>query len=663
MILRNLILPALCAFWVLTMNALPLNNIDISTDIYAIKGSDTLRLDIIKPSTPTTNNTMRSPAVIFLSGGGWEGQDRRTAITDTYPLLTKFVENGFVGVAADYRCDFRKSRKSGKIPDKSIGEFVANGQLNLPGVTDAIDRAVNLAVEDLFDATRHIVDRAGQLGIDPDKIIVIGSSAGAITALTAEHILCNEGTRRLHRKFNYAAVIPMAGGVWRGDRGDTLQWKRCPCPMLMFHGDADPIVSYKTITIPSRHWSMNGVKNIATQLERMGVPHTLYTYSGMDHDAAVIPMGNKADYIINFLRQTVLSKDTVTHLSPVATEWPAGQAFPDGMKAMQGVVRTTYRYKTVDSDTLLLDVFVAPDTKPALDGDKRPLLFYNYGGGWQAGSRHDMVSDRLDLCPYFARQGWAAVCFDYRLGFLRARESRLIPDKSILEFIVNGEFADKKIWGSVQDAIDMAIDDTVDALSFVADNADGWGADTARIVGVGGSAGAINLLTLENRICNGTHPEQTGRLPVGFNFAALAPMAGGVWRTATDSLQWQSRPCPMLLFHGDADPIVPYGKVEFPSSKASMWGSGVLAHQLWKMGVPCALYTISGGDHAWSANPVIFNRPDIEHFMRRIINYGEPLQLDIRQNTPGINRDGYWFSRYISGQESPHYYPLSSPEQ
>lgn len=652
--LRNLIFWVVCTFNVMVAEALSLNNVDLSTDIYAVKGSDTLRLDILKPKIPVNGDDARRPAVIFLSGGGWEGQDRRIALTDTYPLLKQFTDNGYVGVAADYRCDFKHARKSGKIPDKNIGELVADSLLHLPGVTDAIDRAVSMAVEDLFDATRHIVDRADKLGIDPDKIVVVGSSAGAITALTAENILCNEGSRRLPRRFNYAAVVPMAGGVWRADNGDTLRWKRRPCPMLMFHGDADPIVSYSTLSVPSRRWSMNGVKDIAVQLERMGVPHTLYTYSGVNHDAAVLPMGNKSDYILNFLRQTVLKPDTQIHLSPAVTEWPAGSGFPDGMKAMEGVVRTTYRYKTVDTDTLLLDVFVAPDTKPAMEGGKRPILFYNYGGGWQAGSRHDMVSDRLDLCPYFARQGWTAVCFDYRLGFLRAQKSGRIPDRSILEYIVNGEFADPKIWSVVQDAIDLAINDTVDALAFMTDNAPGWSADTARVVGVGGSAGAINLLTLEHRICNGTHPEQTDRLPAGFNFAALAPMAGGVWRTASDSLQWKTRPCPMLLFHGDADPIVPYGKVEFPESKASMWGSKELARQMWQMEVPCALYTVAGGDHAWSANPVIFNRPDIEHFIRRVLDYGEPLQLDIRQNTPGINRDGYWFSRYLSGRESPH---------
>ncbi|MCM1021786.1 MAG: alpha/beta hydrolase fold domain-containing protein [Muribaculum sp.] len=620
----------------------------VDTHTFAIKGSDTLQLDILH----TPANGQKRPAVIFLSGGGWEGQARRTAMTDTYPLLPFFVEKGFVGIAADYRCDFARARKSGKIPDKCIGDFVGDKQLDTPGVVKAIDRAVSLAVEDLFDATRFVVDNAEKYGIDTTKIVVVGSSAGAITALTAEYGICSrhKSARHLPAGFNYGAVVPMAGGIWCSGI-DTLSWQRKPCPLLMFHGDADPIVSYSTIHVASQKWSMNGVKDIAAQLCHMGIPHQLFTYSEMNHDAAVVPMNTKLDYIYNFLRQTMLEPEEVQHVSPVATQWPEGKPFPGGENAMKGIVRTTFQYKTIGSDTLMLDIFEDPAAPRPMAGGKRPIMFYNYGGGWQAGNRHDMVLDRLDLCPFFARQGWTAVCFDYRLGFLRAQQQGTIPQGSIIEYIVGGKFADQKIWKAVQDAIDMAIDDTVDALAFTANNASAWQADTTRILGIGGSAGAINLLTLEHRLCNNTHPEQTSRLPGSFRFAALAPMAGGVWRTATDSLTWQTRPCPMFLFHGDADPIVPYDKVEYAKSKSSMWGSKQIAQQMWQMEVPCALYTVAGGDHAWSANPVIFNLPDLLQFVKRVLDQNDPLQLDIHQNTPGKKRDGYWFARYMAGQD------------
>lgn len=624
-----------------------MDGIEVSTDIFAVKGTDTLRVDVLQP-VDTGGVRAGRPAIIFLSGGGWEGQGRRTAITDTYPLLPYFVRKGFVGIAADYRCDFKRARKSGEIPDRSIGDMVADSMLNVAGVVPAIDRAVTMAVDDLTDVTRYILDHADVLGVDPRRIVVVGSSAGAITALTAEHALCNRkgsAARRLPRDFNYAAVIPMAGGVWCEGR-DTLRWKIRPCPLLMFHGDADPIVSYRTLRVPDARWNMNGVSDIAAQMDRMGVLHTLYTLAGMNHDAAVVPMASHLDVMYNFLRQTVLKPDTTRFVAAEITQWPAGYAPEDSRKAMDGVVRTTCRYKTVDSDTLYLDVFESPGTSPG----KRPVLFYSYGGGWQDGHRLGTMNDKENLMPYFARKGWVSVCYDYRLGFRRARQAGRIEDRSIVDFIVHGRMAEPQVWNVVQQSIDTALYDTADALAFVADNAGVWNADMERVVATGGSAGAINVLTLEYLMCSDTRPDITDRLPDGFRFAALAPMAGGVWYTGSGAPQWRRKPCPMMLFHGDADPVVPIDSVSHATSGAVMWGSRVVVRQLRDMKVPYAMYTITGGDHTWANNPILLNLPDLERFIYRVLDCGEPLQLDIQETTPGLNRDPGWYTRFVTGR-------------
>ncbi len=629
-----------------------MEGIDIETSVYSIQDNDTLRLDVLTPATDTTGT--KKPVVIFLSGGGWEGQARRTAITDTYPLLPYFVKHGYIGVAADYRCDFGRSRKSGIIPDHNIGEFVESGTLATPGVTEAIDRAVKMAVNDLFNATRYVIDNADHYNADPSRIVVIGSSAGAITALTAEHDICindKKARKILPRGFNYAAIIPMAGGVWCADsKSDTLQWNRKPCPVLMFHGDKDPIVSYTTLKVPEHHWSMNGVHDIAAQLSRMGVPHTLYTYAGMDHDAAVVPMNTKLDLIADFLNSTATHPVAHTHISPRVTQWPEGNVSEFYKKTpADSVSRISHLYKTVGTDSIYLDVF-----SPAIRGDKKtPILFYCHGGGWQAGDRFDMTNDWLDMSAYFARRGWTVVTVDYRLKFLEDRNSGRIPDKDIVHYIVSGELDNPQIWSSVSDAIDIAIDDTADALAYTLANADRWNADTTRVVGIGGSAGAITLLTMEHRLCNNTDSTLTSRLPDGFNFSALIPMAGGVWETSgNDTLRWDNPPCPLLMFHGDNDPIVTYNTLHFDRSHASLWGSRYIADQLRQMNLPYMLYTVTGGDHAWSANPIVFNREDIERTLTRMLDDGENIQLDIRLSTPGYNRNGGWFARYVAERQS-----------
>ncbi|MDE7397471.1 MAG: alpha/beta hydrolase, partial [Muribaculum sp.] len=387
-----------------------------------------------------------------------------------------------------------------------------------------------------------------------------------------------------------------------------------------------------------------------SQLSRMGVPHTLYTYAGMNHDAAVVPMNTKLDYICDFLDHTVINPTSTAYISPRVTDWPDGNVAGFYKKTpADNVTHSSYLYKTVGPDSIYLDVF-----RPTVGTDKKsPILFYCHGGGWQAGDRFDMTNDWLDMSAYFARHGWTVVTMDYRLKFLKDRQSGRIPDKDIVHYIVSGELDDPQVWGSVSDAIDTAIDDAADALAFTLANAHLWNADTTRIVGIGGSAGAITLLTMENRLCNGTDSTLTSRLPCGFNFSALIPMAGGVWETSdNDTLKWNNPPCPILLFHGDNDPIVTYNALHYDRSHASLWGSRYIAEQLRQMNLPYMLYTVTGGDHAWSANPIVFNREDIQRTLTRILDDGENIQLDIRLTTPGYNYNGGWFARYVAERQS-----------
>ena len=49
--------------------------------------------------------------------------------------------------------------------------------------TVLLDKAIHLAVEDLFSATSYLIEHQEELGIAPSNIVVAGSSAGAITSL------------------------------------------------------------------------------------------------------------------------------------------------------------------------------------------------------------------------------------------------------------------------------------------------------------------------------------------------------------------------------------------------------------------------------------------------------------------------------------------------
>lgn len=97
----------------------------------------------------------RRPVVVFFFGGGW----KNGAYTQFVPQSEYFASRGLVAISADYRI----SSKHMTTPDK--------------------------CVEDAKTAIRWVRTHAGELGIDPDRVIAAGGSAGghlaAATALVA----------------------------------------------------------------------------------------------------------------------------------------------------------------------------------------------------------------------------------------------------------------------------------------------------------------------------------------------------------------------------------------------------------------------------------------------------------------------------------------------
>jgi acetyl esterase/lipase len=111
--------------------------------VYKTVGKDTLRLDIYQPK----NLDGPRPVLIFIHGGGW----RKGKKEDYLLYLISFAQKGYVTASISYRL--------------------------LP---DALYPA---AVEDVKCAVRWIRSHARDYHIDPDKIAVIGGSAGGHLAM------------------------------------------------------------------------------------------------------------------------------------------------------------------------------------------------------------------------------------------------------------------------------------------------------------------------------------------------------------------------------------------------------------------------------------------------------------------------------------------------
>lgn len=255
------------------------------THVYAVKGQDTLRLDLY--AAPRTD-TLAKPCLIFVFGGGFVSGRRDDP--NFQPFFEHLVRKGFAVVSIDYRLGMKQTRESGTIGKE--------------GIVAALETTVAMAVEDLYDATASVCRHAAEWGIDTSRIVTCGSSAGAITVLTAEYGICNgfPAARRLPEGFRYAGVIGFAGAIC--EHG-ALRWEHAPAPMLLFHGDADRNVPYSQVL--HEGIALYGSEHIARSLSEHRYPHWFYSASDTNHSMAWRPMRENLAEIDTFLEKLVLA--------------------------------------------------------------------------------------------------------------------------------------------------------------------------------------------------------------------------------------------------------------------------------------------------------------------------------------------------------------------
>lgn len=261
--------------------------VERSTHCYAVKGADSLLLD----RYAQTNRPQESghPCLIFLFGGGFTGGDRRAPQYEEF--FHRMADSGIDVLAIDYRTTL----KSASAEDFATPE----------GFARKLVEAIRTAVDDLYSATCYTVEQHKNWGINPEQIVVMGSSAGAITALQGEFMRCNGDpqAQMLPEDFRYAGVISMAGAIFH--LGDSVTWSREPAPMLLFHGNADRNVPYGAVQLPGA--GFYGSEYLAETLSAAEAPHWFYSVEGADHALAEDPMYDHFEVIEHFLKSYVQS--------------------------------------------------------------------------------------------------------------------------------------------------------------------------------------------------------------------------------------------------------------------------------------------------------------------------------------------------------------------
>ena len=121
--------------------------VEVRGDISFLTSARPEKLDLYLPKSRKAGE--KSPAVLLIHGGGWKEGDKRQAREIEFGMT--LAKNGFVAASINYAL-----RSDGKFP------------LNL---------------QDCKNGVRYLRAHADELGIDPDRISVMGSSAGGHLAL------------------------------------------------------------------------------------------------------------------------------------------------------------------------------------------------------------------------------------------------------------------------------------------------------------------------------------------------------------------------------------------------------------------------------------------------------------------------------------------------
>jgi alpha-L-fucosidase 2 len=206
---------------------------ELKTDIeYANVDNVNLRMDASIPQ-----GVKNAPAVIIVHGGGWVAGSRRI---DVAPLFQPLTDAGFAWFSIDYRLA------------TNVTQF-------------------GIAIEDVESAVRFVKTHAAEFNVDPNRVALIGESAGgqlaAMAALRAGPDASVKAVATLYAPSDLVSLLKTSNYVPAQLRDSVIgtPWERMVLaglaglspidnvrrnmpPFLLIHGTADPLVPFEQST-------------------------------------------------------------------------------------------------------------------------------------------------------------------------------------------------------------------------------------------------------------------------------------------------------------------------------------------------------------------------------------------------------------------------------
>lgn len=226
----------------------------------------TLKLDLYQP---TGDAIKKRPAIVWVHGGGFKNGDRFSG--ELVDQATTFSKLGFVNVSIDYRLS------GGCAP-----------------FTAECIQGIEMAYHDAQAAVRWLRANASTYRIDPDRIAIGGTSAGAITAYNVAYgsdQVGHSGNPGYSSKVRAAVSLSGAALTTAPDPGEP--------PTLDFHGTADSLVPLS--------WATNTIS--AAKADRLVAEQTVWQGDGH------VPYAKHRTEIIDQTRNFLYATMDLAHAS------------------------------------------------------------------------------------------------------------------------------------------------------------------------------------------------------------------------------------------------------------------------------------------------------------------------------------------------------------
>ena len=206
-------------------------------------GSIDLCLDLYEPTG--TNLPEKRPVMVFIHGGAFIA-GTKGAIT-IRNLCESFTRRGYVCASIQYRL---------------IGDDPTYEPGPAPNLR-AVYRSINAASQDAAKAIRWLRQNAATYHIDPTRIGIGGSSAGAVTSLYT----ASQEAATIGPSADVGVVIDLWGAMYGGeslvDKGDPA--------IFIVHGTEDSTVAYSE------------TETLVAHLDKISHPYQLYPIAGAGH--------------------------------------------------------------------------------------------------------------------------------------------------------------------------------------------------------------------------------------------------------------------------------------------------------------------------------------------------------------------------------------------